>query len=77
MTRRAARITKIEVERVIAAVQACGLPVARVTFDGERVDVIISGEPAVAKAVGGPRTFQSWEEYDAWQDARRRSKGNE
>jgi hypothetical protein len=66
MTRRAARITKIEVERVIAAVQARGLPVARVTFDGERVDVVVGAEGLSAKHTSSPRTFQSLEEYEAW-----------
>ena len=46
MTRRAARISHDEVKRMVKAVQGCGLSVARVSFDGARVEVIIgdSGE---------------------------------
>ncbi len=44
MGRRAAKITHDEVTRLVKAVTACGLPVQRVVFDGERVDVVI-GEP--------------------------------
>lgn len=44
MARRAARITHDEVTRIVKAVRDCKLPIERVTYDGERVDVII-GEP--------------------------------
>lgn len=44
MARRAAKITHDELTRMIKAVTACKLPVRMVTFDGDRVDVII-GEP--------------------------------
>lgn len=46
MSRLAARIRHDEIARMLKAVQSCGLPVARVTFDGTKVDVIIgeSGE---------------------------------
>jgi len=72
MTRRAARITKIEVERLIAAVQARGLPVQRVTFDGERVDVVIDVGGVTSSPAGpAPATFESWEAYEAWEAARR------
>jgi hypothetical protein len=67
MTRRASRITKVEVERLIAAVQARGLSVARVTFDGDRVDVVISdSDKAPSARSPKPDRFESWEEYDAW-----------
>lgn len=50
MGRATARLRHDEITRMVKAVQSCGLPVARVTFDGERVDVIIgeSGEKAGA-----------------------------
>lgn len=41
MTRAAARINQDEVVRLVKAVRSCGLDVSRVTFDGNRVDVII------------------------------------
>ena len=44
MARRAAKITHDEVTRLVKAVKGCGLPVRRVTFDGDKVDVVI-GEP--------------------------------
>lgn len=46
MSRTAARIKHDEIVRMVKAVQSCGLPVARVSFDGDHVDVIIgiSGE---------------------------------
>lgn len=46
MSRAAARINHDEVVRMVKAVKACGLPIARVTFDGNNVAVIIgdSGE---------------------------------
>lgn len=44
MTRRAAKITYDEANRVLKAIREQKLPVRRVTFDGERLDVII-GEP--------------------------------
>lgn len=54
MTRRAARITHDEVCRIVKALQTCGLPIGRVTFDGDKVDVIIgdSGEKAAPKVDG-------------------------
>lgn len=50
MTRVAARLRHDEIARMVKAVQSCGLSVARVTFDGNRVDVIIgeSGEKVSA-----------------------------
>lgn len=44
MARRAAKITFDEANRVLKAIKKQDLPVRRVTFDGERLDVII-GEP--------------------------------
>lgn len=41
MSRTAARITQDEVARMVKAVRSTGLSIARVTFDGKRVDVII------------------------------------
>lgn len=41
MTRPAARITEDEVRRMVKAVAACGLPIARVTFDGAVINVVI------------------------------------
>lgn len=41
MSRRACRISQDEVARMVKAVRGCGLHVARVRFDGEKVDVII------------------------------------
>jgi hypothetical protein len=66
MSRRAARITKIEIERLVGAVQALGLPIARITFDGERVDVIVSGGSSAKKSIRGPDSFETLEEYEAW-----------
>lgn len=50
MSRPAARIRHDEITRMVKAVQACGLSVARVTYDGHRIDVIIgeSGEKVAA-----------------------------
>lgn len=48
MPRHAARIKHDEIVRMVKAIRACGMPIARVTFDGKRVDVIIGekeGEP--------------------------------
>ena len=59
MSRPAARVRHDEVTRLVKAVRACGLEIARVTFDGTNVDVIIgnSGEsqasPVDAKATNG------------------------
>ena len=39
--RRKARITYIEVTPVIKGVQSAGLPIARVIFDGDRIEVVI------------------------------------
>jgi hypothetical protein len=66
VSRRAAKITHVEVTRLIKAVISSGLTVQRVTFDGERVEVVTAGEPPSRKPVGGPSTFQSLEEYEAW-----------
>lgn len=41
MSRPAARIRHDEVVRMVKAVRACGLPVSRITFDGNRLDVVI------------------------------------
>jgi hypothetical protein len=41
MSRPAARITEDEVRRMVKAVAACGLPIARVTFDGAIINVVI------------------------------------
>lgn len=41
MSRRASRITQDEVARMIRAVQSCGLSIGGVTFNGDRVDVVI------------------------------------
>lgn len=41
MGRIAAKIKHDEIVRMVKAVKACGLPVSRVTFDGERVDIVI------------------------------------
>lgn len=49
MGRNAARITHDEVVRMVKAVRTCGLPIARVTFDGNRVDVVI-GKPESASS---------------------------
>lgn len=73
MTRRAAKVTHSEVTRLVKAVQACGLPIARVTFDGERVDVVTTTEETPSAPTTKPDTFQSWEEYEAWRDANRRA----
>lgn len=52
MSRPAARITHDEVCRMVKAVKSLGLPISRVSFDGNRVDVIIgevgeTGEAAI------------------------------
>lgn len=46
MSRTAARIRHDEITRMVKAVQACGLPVTSVTFDGNvvRVNTVESGE---------------------------------
>lgn len=45
MSRRAARITHDEVRRMVKAVRDCGLSIGRVSFDGDRIDIVIgSGE---------------------------------
>jgi hypothetical protein len=46
VTRALARISQDEVARMVKAVRSCGLTIARITYDGKRVDVIIgdSGE---------------------------------
>jgi hypothetical protein len=58
MSRRAARITHDEVARMVRAVRSCGLQVGRVSFDGEKVDVIIadSGEEPVRPVDGAPQS---------------------
>lgn len=58
MSRTAARIKHDEIARMVKAVRSCGLPVARVTFDGNRIDVIIGNsgekpEPAVDEREDG------------------------
>ncbi len=57
MARRPAKITHDEVTRLVKAVRACDLPIKRVTFDGERVDVVIgevSKEPVDKKPTDKP-----------------------
>jgi hypothetical protein len=67
MSRPAARITHTEVTRLIKAVQACGLPIARVTFDGEKVEVVVGGEKSSrARHSAKPVRFETPEEWDAW-----------
>jgi hypothetical protein len=66
VSRRAAKITHVEVTRLIKAVMSSGLTVQRVTFDGEKVEVVTAGEPSSRKPVGGPSTFQTLEDYRAW-----------
>lgn len=44
MSRPRARITQDEVVRLIKGVQSAGLPIARVSFDGEMVEVVV-GKP--------------------------------
>lgn len=41
MTRALARLRQDEIVRMVKAVRQCGLPVAEVMFDGERVRVIV------------------------------------
>jgi len=54
MTRPAARITEDEVRRMVKAVAACGLPIARVTFDGSIINVVIgSGDIGENRAEPG------------------------
>ena len=48
MPRFAARIKHDEVVTMVKAVKDCGLTIARVTYNGERIDVII-GESEVPK----------------------------
>jgi hypothetical protein len=66
MTRRAAHVTKIEVERLIKAVISSGLTVQRVTFDGDHVDVVVGPEKLDRKPARGPQSFATLEEYEAW-----------
>jgi hypothetical protein len=66
MGRHAARITHSEVVRLIKAVISSGLTVQRVTFDGERVDVVVGREPIATKAARDPSTFETLEDYRAW-----------
>lgn len=56
MPRRTARIGQDEVRRMVKAVQDCGLPIARVVFDGETVSVIV-GESEGNDQIGvdGPK----------------------
>lgn len=44
MSRRAARITRDEVCRMVKAVSSCGLTIGRVVFDGSTLSVVISGD---------------------------------
>ena len=75
MTARRAKVTEIEVRRLIKAVRAAGLPIARVTFDGDRVDVVVGGKDSSPTAPAPkPETFQSWDEYDAWKATQRESR---
>lgn len=47
MPRPAARISHDEVARMVKAVRACGLQVARVIFDGRRVEVVVDNAEKV------------------------------
>lgn len=70
MSRRAAKITTTEVKRFVTALQAAGIPIARVTFDGERVDVIVSKDDNVPhSAKPKPERFETLEEWRTWKDA--------
>jgi hypothetical protein len=73
MSRRLARITHSEVKRLIKAVMSSGLTVQRVTFDGERIDVIVGGKPLDTKPARGPRSFETLEDYEAWRAAQLRT----
>lgn len=48
MPRLAARIKHDEIVRMVKAIKSCGLPIARVTYNGERVDVAIGESEAPA-----------------------------
>jgi hypothetical protein len=69
MTRRAAKVTEHEVRRLIRAVQACGLPITGVSFDGDRVEVVIGGRdgPQVRRD-SSPSTFRTLAEYESWRE---------
>ena len=41
MARRTARITHDEVMRMVKAVRDLGLPIGKVTYDGQRIEVVI------------------------------------
>lgn len=80
MTRRTARIHHDEVARMIKAVNACGLTVGRVVFDGETISVVIGGEGIGASTNKidsdlKPETVQSLDEYKTWRD-RERARGS-
>lgn len=70
MTRRAAKVTASEVERLIKAVKAAGLPIARVTFDGDRVDVVVQSNDNPAPVGPRPERFETLEEWEAWNAGR-------
>lgn len=54
MPRHAARIRHDEVARMVKAVLACGLPVARVTYNGDEVHVVIGENTGAALDAGEP-----------------------
>lgn len=73
MARRAARINRDEVSRMIKAVIGCGLTVGRVTFDGEKVSIVIGGDIGENRtpAIDGGfdlETVQDFDGYKSWRD---------
>lgn len=79
MSRRTCRVSHDEVRRMVKAVQACGLAVGKVIFDGSTVSVVISGDIGQRRAAGiddelNPETVQSLDEYKLWRD-RERARG--
>ncbi|UUP19477.1 hypothetical protein NTH_03980 [Nitratireductor thuwali] len=67
MTRRAARITHDEVRRLIKAVLSAGLPIERVCFDGERVEVFTSEAKSICHE-NDRAEFETLQEYLCWRD---------
>lgn len=65
MTRRAAKVTHSEVTRLIKAVTSCGLAVQRVTFDGDRIDVVVGGD-LDKLPLSRPESWETLEDYLAW-----------
>lgn len=56
--RRKARITYDEVTRVIKGVQSAGLPIARVNFDGDRIEVVIGPIESEGAGEAQPRLIR-------------------